>query len=251
MRYFRRQTTKLKSQMTVWDIGSAPSKEKKEGERVTTKIFPRAFQPDEEASPEVGQPKRPWSAWETKCGGKGLTRTRDSSSSIYQNPRWKSNPNIRDSLFEHRRVFLRPIFIAILSPTWDSSVHKNTRFAIRKISRSKPVISFEIIFLALVPSRNRIALWAWSRGSRMRGRMKGKNGRKKRKGRAIVSRERLPISAVLQLRARKNALCIVASILRAAIIKSAIQFPSQREPTVTREGLESSWRFHLGILRRD
>lgn len=31
----------------------------KERKRVTTKIFLRAFQPDEEASPEVGQPKRP------------------------------------------------------------------------------------------------------------------------------------------------------------------------------------------------
>lgn len=49
MRYFRRQTTKLKFHMTVWDIGSSLSKgEKKERERVTTKIFPRAFQPDED-----------------------------------------------------------------------------------------------------------------------------------------------------------------------------------------------------------
>jgi len=59
MRYFRCQTIKLKFQMTVWDIGSAPSKGKKEKERVTTKIFPRTFQPDEEISPEVGLPKRP------------------------------------------------------------------------------------------------------------------------------------------------------------------------------------------------
>lgn len=81
MRYFRCQTTKLKFQMTVWDIGSRGVVKGKERGRASYHKNLPAFQPDEEASPEVGQPKRPKrSAWETKWGGKGPAGTTDSSS---------------------------------------------------------------------------------------------------------------------------------------------------------------------------
>lgn len=43
MRYFRRQTIKLKFQMTVWDIGSAPSKGKREGEASYHKNLPASL----------------------------------------------------------------------------------------------------------------------------------------------------------------------------------------------------------------
>jgi len=85
-----------------------------------------------------------------------------------------------------------------------------------------------------------------------REKREGRRGKGERSSRVSDSRMRLPISGVQQPRTRKNALCIAASTLRAAIIGSAIQFPSQREPTVTRGGLESSWRPpDLGILRHD
>lgn len=129
MRYFRCQTTKLKFQMTVWDIGTAPSKGKKEGERVTTKIFPRVFQPDEEASPEVGQPKRPKrSAWETNCRGKGTRENDSSSPSICKNPR-VSVEKVRDP-FTISKIFLVSYFYSrFLSPAIREC--KNTRIVLQ------------------------------------------------------------------------------------------------------------------------
>lgn len=199
-----------------WQCGTsaraASSKGKKEGERVTTKIFPRAFQPDEEASPEVGQPKRPKrSAWETKWGGKRL-RENDGSSSPTWNPRapWKS----------YLRKKKKEKFAAPLQ--YSSCVLFLSRYQSPAISEVRPYAKIRVLFrnkksitahnpsfrsrlfplpLALVPSRNRIApLGVLSRGSRMRGTKGGKkreegkerSGKGERSSRVSDSRDATP-----------------------------------------------------------
>lgn len=177
--------------MTVWDIGSVPSKGKNEGERVTTKIFPRVFQPDEEASPEVGQPKRPKrSAWETKLQRKGNPRER-------LRRRCRRSAKIREfrlkkfaTPLQYRSSFSRLLLLLAIFIARNRRVQKYAYCFARKKKHENHNPSFRSRLLplqhctgTLVPSRNRITLWACSRGSRMNGGMRGeKKGGKKRKG---------------------------------------------------------------------
>jgi len=72
-----------------------------------------------------------------------------------------------------------------------------------------------------------------------------------RSSRVSDSRMRLSISGVQQLARAKTHYASLQVLFAPLSSGNTIQFPSQCERTVTREGLESSWKFHLGILRCD